>query len=181
MPELPTGRTIEHEFERLTVDGGPFGDDVGDEATVVISGQLHRAVDCHVDVDPVRPDVPSESDIQQVLERRPSDRWPERKGYVPRRSWRAPTAFDRLWTHGAHPQDEFFVRQVVAFADLQLVHPVDPMVRFDLLVEWHPPPELVRELPYRCLSIARAEDMENQLADVPTGAIGGSRPLLRRE
>ena len=34
--ELAAGGTVEHELERLAVDGGPLGDDVGDEAAVVI-------------------------------------------------------------------------------------------------------------------------------------------------
>ena len=86
--------------------------------------------------------------------------------------------FDRLRAHGAELGDELVVRQVLALADLQLVHAVDPVVRFDLLVERHAPPELVHELPDRRLSIARAEDVQHHLADVPAGAIGGRRPLL---
>jgi hypothetical protein len=55
---------------------------------------------------------------------------------------------------------------VVAFADLELVHAVDPVVRVNLLVEWNAPPQLVNELPDRRLSVARAKDVQYHLADV---------------
>ena len=45
LAELPAGGTVEHELEGLAVDIGPFGDDVGDQAAVVIGGEVHRAVD----------------------------------------------------------------------------------------------------------------------------------------
>ena len=76
--ELPAGGAVEHELEGLAVDVGPFGDDVGDEPAVVVGGELHRAADGRVDVDPMGPDVPGESDVEQVLERRPTDGRSER-------------------------------------------------------------------------------------------------------
>ena len=72
--ELTASGAVEHELEGLAMDGGPFGDDVGDQTAVMVGGELHRAVDGGVDVDPMGPDVPGESDIQQVLEREPN-RW----------------------------------------------------------------------------------------------------------
>ena len=59
--ELPAGGAVEHQLEGLAVDGGPFGDDVGDQAAVVVGGEVHRSVDGRVDVDPVGPDVTGES------------------------------------------------------------------------------------------------------------------------
>ena len=41
--ELAAGRALEHELERLAVDRRPLGDDVGDEAAVVVGGQVHLA------------------------------------------------------------------------------------------------------------------------------------------
>src|SRR5665811_151532 len=77
--------------------------------------------------------------------------------------------------------DELVVGELVALANLQLVHAVDPVVRIDLLVERHAVPQLVDELSDRRLGFGRAEDVQHHLTDVPTGAIGGRRPLLRRE
>ena len=45
MPWLPpAGGTAEHELERLAVQRAPLGDDVGDEAPVVVGGQHERAL-----------------------------------------------------------------------------------------------------------------------------------------
>ena len=81
--ELAAGGSFEHEFERLAVDARPLGDDVGDEATVVIGGEVHRPVDGGVDVDAMSPDVTGEADVEQVLERGPTDRRAERDRQVP--------------------------------------------------------------------------------------------------
>jgi hypothetical protein len=49
------------------MDPCPLGDDVGDEPSVVVGRERHRPTDRGVDVDPVRPDVAGEADVQQVL------------------------------------------------------------------------------------------------------------------
>ena len=116
---------------------GPFGDDVGDEAAVVIGGEVHRPVDGGVDVDAMGPDVTGEADVEQVLERGPTDRRTERERQVPRRGRGAPPPLDRLRADGPELGDELVVRQVGALADLQLVEAVDPVMRVDLLVEGH--------------------------------------------
>ena len=36
LAEGPAGRAVEHELERLAVERGPFGDDVGDQPAVVV-------------------------------------------------------------------------------------------------------------------------------------------------
>ena len=121
LAELAAGGTVEHELERLAVDAGPLGDDVGDEAAVVIGAEVHRAVDGRVDVDAMGPDVAGEADVEQVLERRPTDGRTERERQVPRRGRGAPPALDRLRAHGPELGDELVVGEVVALADLQLV------------------------------------------------------------
>src|SRR4051794_4353513 len=68
------GWAFEHELERLAVDAGPFGDDVGHQASVVIGGEVHRPADGRVNVDAVGPHVTREADVEQVLHWRPSDR-----------------------------------------------------------------------------------------------------------
>jgi hypothetical protein len=45
LAELAAGATFEDELERLAVDAGPLADDAGDEAAVVIGGEVHRPVD----------------------------------------------------------------------------------------------------------------------------------------
>src|SRR5829696_3768224 len=40
--EGAAGGSGEHELERLAVDGGPFGHVIGDQAAVVVGGELHR-------------------------------------------------------------------------------------------------------------------------------------------
>lgn len=68
LAELPAGRSLKDELERLAVDGRPLADDVGDEATVVVGGRQHVAACRHADVDPVRPHVAREPDVEEVLE-----------------------------------------------------------------------------------------------------------------
>src|SRR5437667_12214752 len=65
---LPAGRPFEGELEELTVDRRPLGDDVGDEATVMIRGEIHRAARRRADVDSVGPHVAREADVEEVLE-----------------------------------------------------------------------------------------------------------------
>ena len=110
---------------------------IGDEAAVVIGAQLHWAVDGGVDVDAVSPDVASEADVEQVLERRPNDgrtngigRY-RAGGGVCQRPLTALGPTTASWATALRGQ-------VVALADLQLVEAVDPVVRVDLLVQRHP-------------------------------------------
>ena len=115
---LAASGAVEDELERLAVDAGPFGDDVGDEAAVVVGAEVHRSVDGGVDVDAVSPDVAGKADVEQVFERCPTDGRPEREGQVPSWGRGAPAALDRLRAHGCELGDQFCVGQVVAFADL---------------------------------------------------------------
>lgn len=81
------------------MDGGPFGDDVRDEPAVVFGAEGHRSVDGGVDVDAVSPHVAGEADVEQVLERRPTDGRTERERYVPCWGRGAPAALDRVGAH----------------------------------------------------------------------------------
>src|SRR5712692_11237782 len=85
LAELAAGATLAHELVGLTVDRPPLGDDVGDEATVVIRAELHRAPDRGTDVDAVRPNVAREADVEEVFQRHPPDRRTERHGQVAHR------------------------------------------------------------------------------------------------
>src|ERR1700750_2774002 len=76
--ELATGRALEHQVKRLTMDRRPFGDDVGDQAAVVLWREVHLPAGGTADVDAVAPNVARDPDVEQVLERFPSNRWSER-------------------------------------------------------------------------------------------------------
>ena len=179
--ELPAGRAVEHQFEGLAVDTGPFSHDVRNEPAVVIGRELHGAIDCRVNVDPMRPDVPGESDVEQVFQGSPSDGWPEWERDVACGRRCAPPALDRPGADRSNVRDELIVRESVALANLQLVHAVNPVVRVDLLVERHSAPQLVNELSHRRLGFGRAEDMQHHLTNVPTRTVRGRFPLLGRE
>src|SRR2546423_5354825 len=94
--ELAAGGAVEHELEGPAVDARPLGDDVTHEAAVVVGGEVHRAVDGRVDVDAMGPDVAGEADVEQVLERCPTDGRTERERQVPRGGRGAPPAPDGL-------------------------------------------------------------------------------------
>src|ERR1700683_4465213 len=64
LDELPAGGPFEDQLERLTVDGRPLGDNVGDEAPVVLWRQLHRPAGRAADVDAVTPDVTGEANVE---------------------------------------------------------------------------------------------------------------------
>ena len=119
------------------------------------------------------PHVSGEADVEQVLERHPTDGRTERERQVLHRGWGTPPALDGLGAHGLEFCDEFGVRQMGAFADLQLVETVDPVVGVDLFVERHAAPELVGELFDRGLRLARPEYVQRHVADVPRRAISG--------
>src|SRR5712691_11822780 len=124
LAELAAGGTFEHELERLAVDRCPLRDDVADEAAVVVGGEVHRPVGGRVDVDAMGPDVTGEADVEQVLERRPTDGRTEGERQVPSRGRGAPPAFDCSRAHGLELRDELVVRQVISLADLELVQAV---------------------------------------------------------
>ena len=127
------------------------------------------------------PHVTREADVEQVLQRHPPERRSERQRQVPHRRRRPPPALDRFRPDRVELLHDLVVREVFALADLQLVQAVDPVVGVDLLVERHAPAQLVHELADRRLRVARPENMQDHLADVPRGAVRGHRPLLRRE
>ena len=154
MAELAAGRTLEHELEGLAVEGRPLGDDVGDEPAVVLRGRVHVVAGGGADVDAVGPHVAGEADVEEVLQRCPTDGRSEGDWHVTHRRRRPPAALHRLGPDGGELCHELLVRQVGAFTDLQLVHAVDPVVRVDLLVERHTPPELMQELGERRLRVA---------------------------
>ena len=129
----------------------------------------------------MRPHVACEADIEQVLERRPADGGTERNRQVAHGRRRSPAALDGSGADGTELGDDLVVRQVLPFADLQLVHTVDPVVRVDDLVERNTASQLVHELPHRRLSVTRAEDVQRHLAHVPARAVRRHRPLIRRE
>ena len=100
LAELAAGGALEHELERLAVDRGPLGDDVGDEATVVLGGERASSRPVAAQSRCGGPHVAGEADVEQVLERRPADRRPERDREVAHRRRRAPAALDRLRPDG---------------------------------------------------------------------------------
>ena len=67
LAELAAGGSFQDELERLAVDAGPFSYDVGDEATIVVGGQVHGPVDRLVQIDTMAPHVTGETDVEQVL------------------------------------------------------------------------------------------------------------------
>src|SRR5580658_3602991 len=179
--EGPAGRAVQHEVERLTVDRGPFDNDVGDQAAVVAWREVHRPAGRVTDVDAVTPDVAGEPHVEQVLKRLPADRRAERERQVPHRRRCAPPAPDRLRAYLLELADQLRVGEAGALADLLLVQAVDPMMRIDLLVQRQPPAQLVRELLHRGLRVSRSEHVQGDLADIPCAAVGGQLPLIRRE
>jgi len=178
LAELAARGPVEDQFERLPMDRSPLADDVGDEATVVIRGALHLAPRGHTDVDPVGPHVAREADVEEILERCPADGRTEREWQVPHREGGAPASLHRARTYGRELGHDLGVGEVRSLSDLQLVQAVDPVVRVDLLVERHAPPQLVEELRERSLRVAGAEDVQRHLTDVPRGAVGRLRPLV---
>ena len=71
--EGAAGGTVEDEGERLAVGGRPFGDDVGEDASVVDRVVVGFDGDGVGDVDPVSPHVAGEADVEQVRQRLTSD------------------------------------------------------------------------------------------------------------
>ena len=56
LDEVPASWAIEHELKGFAMDIGPLGHNVCDKAAIVSGRELHRALECHVDIDPVSPD-----------------------------------------------------------------------------------------------------------------------------
>src|SRR5947208_16787201 len=53
LAERAAGGTVEHEVERLAVDGGPLADEIGDEAAVVFGSGVHGTASGGTQIDPV--------------------------------------------------------------------------------------------------------------------------------
>lgn len=128
LAELSPGGPFEDEFEGLTVNGRPLPHDVGDQATVVIGREIHGAVDGGTDVDPVRPDVAGEPDIEEVFQGGPTDGRPKRDRQVPHGRGRSPPALDCPRPDRSELFGDLLVGQVGALADLQFIHTVNPMM-----------------------------------------------------
>jgi hypothetical protein len=62
------GLSGEGEAERLPVEAGPVGDDIGDEATVVSVGEDHVVGGGAADVEAMHPGVPGEDGVDEVAE-----------------------------------------------------------------------------------------------------------------
>jgi hypothetical protein len=67
----PAGGSGELEGEWVLVRGGPFGDDVGDDASVVGGGCVEGAAYGAAEVDSMHPHVTGEADVVEVAERLP--------------------------------------------------------------------------------------------------------------
>src|SRR5579859_1740666 len=61
--EGAAGRPVKYQVERLTVELGPFGYDVGDQPAVVVWLEVHRPARRVADVDPVAPHIAGESHV----------------------------------------------------------------------------------------------------------------------
>src|SRR5436190_5806267 len=179
LSEGAAGGAGEEQVERFSVELRPLGDDVGDQASVVGEVQVHGTADSRVDVDPVRPDVAREADLEQVVHRLPADRLAERDRWVAHRQGRAEPALDCLRPDGLELRDDLGARQARALPDLQLVQAVDPVVRLNLLVQREPATQLVQEDARGRLGLRGAEDVQDHLADVPADAGGVRRPFVR--
>jgi hypothetical protein len=107
--EGPASGATEHELKGLTMDIGPLGHNVGDNAAIVRGRELHRSADCHVDIDPVSPDISREPDVQKVFEGRPSDRRSKREGNVTGWRRRAPPTFDCPWSNRGNLRDDLVI------------------------------------------------------------------------
>jgi hypothetical protein len=107
--EVPASGAIEHKLKGLAMDIGPLGHNVGDQAAIVSGRELHRALDCYVDIDPVSPDISREPDVQKVFEGRPSDRRSKREGNVTGRRRCAPPTFDCPWSHRGDLRDDLVI------------------------------------------------------------------------
>src|SRR5580704_8423258 len=94
--ERAPGGPFEDQFERLTVDGRPLGDNVGDKAPVVLRRQLHRPGGGAADVDAVTPDVTGEANVEEVLEGLPADGRTEGDRNVAHRERGTPAALHRF-------------------------------------------------------------------------------------
>src|SRR5580692_10508484 len=119
LAEGPAGRAVQDELERLPVDGGPFGDDVGDQPAVVVGGELHRPAGRAADVDAVAPGVAGEPHVEEVFERLPADRRAEREWHESHRRRRAPPAPDRPRAYLLELAGDLGVGQISAPAALQ--------------------------------------------------------------
>ncbi len=115
---VAAGSAFEHEFEGYTVDRGPLPHDVGDEATVMVGGQLHRSIYRGADVDPVSPDVAGEPDVEKVFQRRPADGRPEGDRHVAHRRRRPPPPLHRPRSDGGHLLDDLLIGEVGPFTYL---------------------------------------------------------------
>jgi hypothetical protein len=65
-PVLASGRSGEGDGEGLTVGARPFGDDVGDDAAVVVGVEIERLGRCPSQVDPVHPHIAGEADVEEI-------------------------------------------------------------------------------------------------------------------
>ena len=84
------GGSGEVEGEGVLVRGGPFGDDVGDDAPIVGSRSVEGAVDGAAEVDSMHPHVTGKADVVEVAERLPILRSQPEERQRPDRVW----AFD---------------------------------------------------------------------------------------
>src|SRR5258706_9234249 len=142
---LPAGGALEHKFERFPMNRPPFGDDVSYEPAVVLGGQMHVAADRVTNIDPVGPHIAGKADVEEVLQRRPTDGRPDGNLHVAGGQRCAPPPFDGSGSNDKELRHQLGVGQIRAFTDLHFVESVDPFVRIDLLVHGYPAPELMKE------------------------------------
>src|SRR5918995_2499443 len=72
--ERPTGRAVEKEAVRPAMPLGPLGDDVGDDAPVVVGVDLEGTADGAVDVEAVHPPITRVDDVVQGTDAEPTER-----------------------------------------------------------------------------------------------------------
>ena len=92
----PARRTAEIEGEGVFVRGGPFGDDVGDDASILGSRSVEGAADGVAEVDSMHPHVTGEADVIEVSERLPHLRSGSEERQRPDRSGHAAPSVERF-------------------------------------------------------------------------------------
>ena len=154
--ERSSGRAAEREGEGLAVRAGPLGDDVGDDAAVVIGVDVECLGRRPGQIDAVHPDVAGEADVEEVADRLPSygcgeveqrgaGRWAAAGGRVPAALGSTSLSHSAMSSIGA---------EAGPLTHLELVHAV--------------PPEL-----------GRRSRRRSGVPSVPVGRTRGARPGRR--
>jgi hypothetical protein len=180
--EGAAGRTGEHERVRLAVAPGPFGEDVGDDASVVLGRELRVRAGRPGDVDAVHPDLAGEAHVEQVPQRLPADAdtEPGADGQQRQRAdRRGHPAASRQRSRGVPLPEigQLGSCPLRAAAELGFVQAVHPVLTADFGGERAAGAHLAQELEGARLGLRRGGEVDGDVAHRPAGAVRVGPPL----